>query len=82
MDRDRLAGFADLYRHALIFQEESDLLQEIAAVQVRPRHRGLVHAGAGDEAVGQPGINPGIGSGGDADERVGGAHPRRQGLAP
>ena len=48
---------------------------------IGPGHRGLVHARAGHEAVGEARVEPRMGAGGDADERIGGAHARRERLA-
>ena len=41
-------------RHAMVAQQQRELLAVVVAEQVRPRQRGLVHAGTGDEAVAEP----------------------------
>jgi len=49
--QDRSIELADLDRHTMVLHEKPDLLGEIPAKKIRPRHRRLVHAGAGDEAI-------------------------------
>ena len=58
MNRDRLVRLADLDRHAVVLDQQPDLLGEIVAEQIGPRHGRLVHARAGDESVGEPRIEP------------------------
>ena len=53
MDWDRLAGLADFDWHAVVLDQELDLLGEIGTEKVRPRHGGLVHARPCDETVGE-----------------------------
>ena len=60
----------------VILNEQPDLLGQIGAEQIGPRHRGLVRAGAGDEAVGEAGIEPRMSGRGDAHERISGTHAR------
>ena len=81
VDRDRLGGLADLDGNAVVLDQQTDLLGEIGAEQIRPRHAGLVHAGPGDEAIGETRIQPRMRRGGDADEGIIGPHPRRDRLA-
>ena len=50
VNRDRLVELADLDRHAVVLDQEPDLLGKIVAEEIGPRHRRLVHAGAGHEA--------------------------------
>ena len=81
VNRDRLVGLADFDRHAVVLDQQPDLLGQIGAEQIGPGHRGLVRAGAGDKAVGEAGIEPRMSGRGDANERICGAHPRVQRLA-
>ena len=57
MDGNWLFRLPDLNRHAVVLDQEPDLLRQIAAEEVGPRHRRLVHARTGHEAVGQPRID-------------------------
>ena len=77
MDRDGLHAGADLERHAVVLQQQTELLEVVAREQVRPGQRGFVGSRAGDEAVAQPRVGPGDRVGVDADERVAGADTAR-----
>ncbi|MGY4484744.1 hypothetical protein ACVWWR_003935 [Bradyrhizobium sp. LM3.2] len=81
MNGDRFAGLADFDRDAVVLNQQSDLLGEIGPKQIRTRDAGLVHTGPGDEAVGEPRIQPRMRRSGDADEGIEGPHPRRDRLA-
>ena len=80
MNRDRLVQLADFHRDAVIFNQPPDLVGEISSEQIRPRHRGLIHAGACDKAVGETRIEPHMGRGRNTCKRIVGADPRRQRL--
>ena len=73
--RDRLRAGADLERDAVVLEQQPELLAVVAREQVGPRQRGLVGAGAGDEAVAQARIGARDRVGVHAHERVAGAHP-------
>jgi len=79
--RNRLRAGADLERHAVVAQQQAELLEVVVAEQLRPRQRGLVGAGAGHEAVGEPRIGARHGVGVHAHEGVAGAHVRPDVLA-
>ena len=53
MHRDRLAADAHFQFDPVVLAKQPELVQVIAGVQVRPRQRGLVQAGAGDKAITQ-----------------------------
>ena len=72
--RNRLGAGAHLQRHRVVGQQQAELLQVVAGVQVGARQRGLEAAGAGDEAVAQPGVRVRHGAGVHAHERVAGAN--------
>ena len=51
MDGDRLTQLAYFDRHTMVLNQEPDLLGEVGAEQVGPRHGGLVNARSCDETV-------------------------------
>ncbi len=61
-----------------IAQQQLELLQVVAAEQLRPRQGGLVDAGAGDEAVAQARVGARHRVGAHAHEGVAGAHALRR----
>src|ERR1700688_1099732 len=65
----------------MVLHEKPDLLGEVAAKKIRPRHRSLVHAGAGDEAIRQARVEAGVNARGDPDKSIGGPHARVERLA-
>src|SRR5260370_15531416 len=71
---DRFVRLADLDRHTMVLHEKPDLLVEIPAKKIRPRHRRLVHAGAGDEAVREARVEAGVSARGDPDKWIDGTH--------
>ena len=81
VDRDRLDARADLERHAVVLEQEPELLEVVAGEQVWAGQRRLVGARAGHETVTQAGVGTGDGVGVDANERVAGAHPARRRVA-
>ncbi|CFV98055.1 Uncharacterised protein [Bordetella pertussis] len=78
MQRNRHIGFAHLHRHAVVLQQQADLLDEIVAEQMRLRDGGLVLARLGHVPVRQARIDRIVGLHADADGRVVGAHPSGQ----
>src|SRR3984885_13669329 len=60
----------------MVLHEKPDLLGEIAAKKIRPRHRSLVRAGAGDETIRQARVEAGVSARGDPDKWIGGTHAR------
>ncbi len=74
VNRDRLIRLADLHRHAVVPDEEANLLCEVVAEQIGPRHRRLVHARTRNETIGEARIQPRMGGRGQADEGIGGAN--------
>ena len=76
VNRDRFVRLADLDRHTMVLHEKPDLLGEIPAKKIRPRHRRLVPAGARDEAIRQARVEAGVSARGDPDKWIGGTHAR------
>ncbi len=81
VDGDRLAGLADFDGHAVVLDQQPDLLGEIGPEQIRPGHAGFVHAGPGDETIGQTRVEPRMRRGRDADKWIVSPRPRRDRLA-
>jgi hypothetical protein len=81
MNGDGLAGLANLDRHAVVLDEQADLLGEIVPEQIRPRHTRLMHTRPCDEAVGKTRVEPRVGCRRHPDERIAGAHVRRESLS-
>lgn len=81
MNGYRLLGFADFDGHAVIPEQQRDLLAQIAAIQIRPRHGRLMTAGARDEAVREPRIEACMACRRDAHERIRRTHARLARLA-
>ncbi len=65
----------------MVLNQQPDLLQQVVAEHVGPRHRRLVHPGPGDEAVGQPGIDQRVRARRHPHEGIGRPHPRLRRLA-
>jgi len=61
--------------------EPSDLLGQISTEEIGPGHRRFVNAGSGNEPIREARINSSVSSSCDPDERIGGAHSRRQRFA-
>src|SRR5690606_21588399 len=60
-------------RHAMVLEQQADLLDVVLAEEVRTRDRRLVHAGARDETVGETRIEPAMRMGRDPHERIDGS---------
>src|SRR5882724_9296425 len=58
----------------MVLHEKPDLLGEIPAKKIRPRHRRLVHSGAGDKAIREARVEAGVSACGDPDKWIGGPH--------
>jgi hypothetical protein len=82
---DGLRAGAHFQLHAVVLQQQAELLQVVLGVQVGAGQGGLVPAGAGHEAVAQLGglgrAQAGHGVGVDAHKGVAGPHMAGQGLA-
>jgi hypothetical protein len=76
MDWDRLVRLADFDRHAVVLDQELDLLCEVGTEKVGPRYGRLVHAWPCDEAIGKSRVEPRMARGRDAHIGIGGAHAR------
>src|SRR5260370_3292279 len=76
VNRDRFVRLADLDRHTMVLNEKPDLLVEIPAKKIRPRHRRLVHAGAGAEAIREGRVEADATAGGDPAKWTPGNHAR------
>ena len=81
VQRDRHRAGADLELHRVVAQQQAELLEVVALEQLGSRQRGLVGAGAADEAVAQARVGARHGGGVHAHEGVTRAHPLRQRLA-
>src|SRR6202043_461024 len=81
VNRDRFVRLADLDRHTMVLHEKPDLLSEIPAKKIRPRHRRLIHPGAGDEAIREARVEAGVSARGDPDKWIGGTDARVERLA-
>jgi hypothetical protein len=71
--RNRLRAGAHLQRHRVVGQQQAELFQVVAGVQVGSGQRGLEAAGAGHESVAQPRVCMRHRAGLHAHERVAGA---------
>ena len=76
MNRNRLVRFADFNRHAVVLDQQLDLLGEIGAENIRARHAGLMHARPRDKAVSETRIEPRMGRGRHPHKRITGSHAR------
>jgi len=79
--RDRLGAQAHLERDAMVLQQQRELVEVVVGEEIGPRERGLVGAGAGDEAIGQPRVGAGHRVGVHPQEGVAGAHVLAEGFA-
>jgi len=79
--RDRLRAGADLERHLVVLQQQSELFEVVARKQVGPRQRGLVGAGARHETIAQARVGARHRVGVHAHERVAGPHPAGERVA-
>ena len=75
VDRDGLARHAHFDRSAVVAQQELELFSVVIGEQVWPCQRGLVGAGAGDEAVTQSRIGARHRVSAHPDKGVAGPHP-------
>src|ERR1700752_5474149 len=66
----------------MVLDEKPDLLGEITAKKIRPRHRALVNAGTGDKAVRKTRVQSSVSARGDPDKGIGGAHAQVERLTP
>ena len=78
MNRNRLVRLADFNRHAVVLDQQLDLLGEIGAENIRARHAGLMHARPRDKAVSETRIEPRMSRGRHPHERITGSHARRE----
>src|SRR5258705_6175373 len=74
VNRDRFARLADLDRHTMVLHKKPDLLGEIPAKKIRPRHRRLVNAGAGDKAIREARVEARVSACGNPDKWIHGTH--------
>ena len=81
MQRDRRVGLRHHHGHAVVLQDERDLVLQIVAEERRPRHGGGIGAGRGDVPVGEARIHMAVGRGGHAQHRIEGAEARVVGKA-
>ena len=65
----------------MVLHEKPDLLGEIPAKKIRPRHRRLVDAWARDKAIREARVEAGVSSCGDPDKWIDGTHASGERLA-